>query len=171
MLATTVWLEVKPETRRQIADIFGVPRSGGTIVENGHVMSDGYLPQDLKLISLEVMQGWLKTDVSDFYRLFQEVVFRLENPEEVRVKPDVIFVKFDADDVIPEIPGDSQPAEPEPVAEEAVVEDVEDVVEKPQKTKKPKNPFPVVHACCKSKIQRHKTSCANYSPEQLYGKA
>ena len=47
MLSPTIWLQLKQETRKQIADTFGLVKSTGTTVTNGEVVCDGYTVKDL----------------------------------------------------------------------------------------------------------------------------
>ena len=85
MLSTATWLEVPPEIREKIRKEFNVPKSGGVRVAQGlfHgkimsiVESDGTSTSDLSFITLEAMQKYMKSEETDYYKLFNNVVKRM----------------------------------------------------------------------------------------------
>ncbi len=75
------WLRLKLETRKNIAAIFRIPRSGGTEVVGQTVVSDGYTYNDLALLTLDKIQEFLgMPKEKDFYKLLNILVERLEQP-------------------------------------------------------------------------------------------
>ncbi len=87
MIGLRAWLDTKQETRLKIAKLFHMPKSGGTMVTGNRVTSDGHSPDDLALLTLEALQMHLGVPETDFYKLYYELVFRIENPDEVRLDP------------------------------------------------------------------------------------
>lgn len=77
-LNTHQWLELPMATRQRLVQIFHIPRSSGTVVEDGRVASDGHTHRDLESISVLAMQALLDTDVVDFYELFDMVIKSIE---------------------------------------------------------------------------------------------
>lgn len=57
-----------------------IPRSGGTQVVDGTIISDGYTDGDLSQIDLQRMQSFMHSESTDFYGLFSELVERVEKP-------------------------------------------------------------------------------------------
>lgn len=86
MLNQLIWLKLKPETRANLAVMLGLHKSGGSEVVAGVQVSDGYTPQDLLGITVEKLQTVLNSKETDFYKLFDELVKRVELPVE-EVKP------------------------------------------------------------------------------------
>lgn len=82
MLSQAVWLQLSQPTRKEIARLLSIPRSGGTEVVDGRIVSDGYTMNDLMLIDLEKLQTYLKSAERDFYVLFDQLVKKIENVEE-----------------------------------------------------------------------------------------
>jgi hypothetical protein len=74
MLSPTIWLQLTQETRKQIADAFGLVKSTGTTVTNGEVVCDGYTVKDLQEITLDKMKSFTKNESNDFYFQFTKVV-------------------------------------------------------------------------------------------------
>ena len=81
MINPKVWLALKQATRQNIAAYLGLRRSGVTEVNGGVVVSDGYSAQDLMDgITVTKLQTMLGIDETDLYKLFEELVRRLEAP-------------------------------------------------------------------------------------------
>lgn len=68
------WLKLPMPVRIELRTIFAIPRSRGTVVEDGVVKSDGYTNEDLKAITVEKMQTYLKSTEPDFYLLLNDIV-------------------------------------------------------------------------------------------------
>lgn len=85
-----VWLELKPETRQKLKDIFGIVRSGNlAFVQQGGKgvqTSDGHTHGDLSVITLETMASYLGEPISDdFWKTFDKVVDKVEGKTTVPV--------------------------------------------------------------------------------------
>ena len=97
------WLEVKPETRKNIViylkDFTSFPefkKTGTVEVAGNKVVCDGFTDQDLCNLTPELLKAALGehtleargVDVNDIYSLFYELVNRLEMPPvELKEKP------------------------------------------------------------------------------------
>lgn len=81
-MTTFFWLKVPANTRARIKEVFGLTRSGGSIVQNMgrgiEVVSDGYTDQDLSEITVEKMQKYLKSKETEFWKLFSETQAKIE---------------------------------------------------------------------------------------------
>jgi hypothetical protein len=79
LLSGSVWLSLPQTTRAKIAELFGLSKSGNVTVFNGpngsEVRSDGYTYEDLSVITVESMQEKLGSKKEDFYSLFKDVCF------------------------------------------------------------------------------------------------
>lgn len=86
-LNTVQWVSLPLETRLKLVDIFDIPRSGNTEVEDNKIITDGYTHQDLAHITIEKMQGFLLDTVTDdYFGLFQRI---LDVINEEAVKPEL----------------------------------------------------------------------------------
>ncbi len=78
------------ETRIQLRDIFHIPKSQGSWVENNVVRSDGHTHTDLEAITVEKMQAYLGsgfTSETDFVELFNACVEKVEGERAVQNAP------------------------------------------------------------------------------------
>ena len=86
MLSVQYWLTIKKEVRDKLVDIFNIPRSGGSLVENTSgswkVLSDGHLSKDLSAINIKSLQKELNTDSEDFYKMLKAITIKLTQNEE-----------------------------------------------------------------------------------------
>jgi len=65
------WLKLPMEMRIKLRDVFKVPKSQGSWVENNEVRSDGHTHQDLQsAITVEAMQNYTGSKDTDFLTLF-----------------------------------------------------------------------------------------------------
>jgi hypothetical protein len=80
MLSPKIWLGLSQTTRRAIAEKLILPHSGGVEVVDNRVVSDGYTPNDLALITVEKLQTLLNSKETDFYALFNKLVEQIETP-------------------------------------------------------------------------------------------
>lgn len=80
MIAPSVWLSLKKETRQSIAAFLGMKKSGGVEVYDGRVLCDGYTADDLSYVTLELLQRETNQTGTNFYELFNELVRRVELP-------------------------------------------------------------------------------------------
>ena len=77
-LTTPQWLSLPISTRMRLVQIFNIPRSQGSLVQDNKVMSDGYTHNDLMHISVEKMQKLLDSDEKDFFKLFADIIADIE---------------------------------------------------------------------------------------------
>ena len=77
MLSRLKWLELPFEVRLIIAEVFNIPKRGGTIVEGHRVVTDGFYEEDLAKLTIADMQEFLGSDSTDFYFLFDQVANQL----------------------------------------------------------------------------------------------
>ncbi len=82
------WLKLSIPVRQRLVAVFEVPRSQGTMVEGNTVVSDGYTHKDLEAITVEKMQVFLDSKETDFIKLFDAVVVKIEAEKPVVVNPD-----------------------------------------------------------------------------------
>lgn len=87
LLAYNVWLALPVETRVKLTKLFAIPRTGEVIVQTGEMMNgnigsivknDGHAAGDLYAITVEKMQALLRTDDTDFYKMFNHIVENID---------------------------------------------------------------------------------------------
>lgn len=82
-ISTKQWLDFPISTRQALVQIFDIPRSSTSYVEDNRVISDGHTQADLdESITLEKIQAYLGSKDDNFYKLFGEVIKKIENYEE-----------------------------------------------------------------------------------------
>lgn len=75
------------EVRSQLKQVFGIPRSEGTRIEDNRVMSDGHTHRDLSVVTVERMQEYLKNPKqSDFFKLFEQVLSKVEEEQFIAIE-------------------------------------------------------------------------------------
>jgi len=77
-LTVPQWLSLPISTRMRLVQLFHIPRSQGSLVQDNKVMSDGYTHNDLMHISVEKMQKLLDSDEKDFFKLFSDIIADIE---------------------------------------------------------------------------------------------
>lgn len=77
-IVISIWLEVKREVRDKIATIMSMSRNGATEVAGGRVICDGFTNDDLKGITVEKMQKYLKSKEVDLFQLFNALIAKVE---------------------------------------------------------------------------------------------
>lgn len=82
------WLKIPIDTRHQMVNIFKIPRSGGALVEDNVVKTDGYTFDDLRVITVDALQKFLENNsIGDFNLLVTEAVNRIKTAiQEERLK-------------------------------------------------------------------------------------
>ncbi len=99
-LNTVQWLSLPLETRNKLVEIFNIPRSSSTEVEDNRVVSDGYTHHDLAYITIEAMQGFLLDTVeNDYFKLFHRVLDAIK-PEEPKIE-EIVIVEDAASEGLP----------------------------------------------------------------------
>lgn len=73
------WLHLSQEVRNKLVEIFRIPRSGFTHVIDGQVQTDGYTYENLKVITIQTMQDFLKEGSPEdtFDDLLEKVIQRV----------------------------------------------------------------------------------------------
>lgn len=83
-LNTVQWISLPLEIRAKLVEIFNIPRSASTEVENNTVVTDGYTHKDLAVITVEKMQAFLLDTVEeDYFKLFHRVLDAIKPAAEV----------------------------------------------------------------------------------------
>lgn len=81
-ISYAIWLQLPVEIREKLVRLFGIPKSGRTVVEyrisGAVVTSDGYTAPDLQSISLAKMQALLDTDDTNYYKLFEDIINHID---------------------------------------------------------------------------------------------
>ncbi len=85
IISTRSWVSLSNEQRARIRGIFNIPRSSHVVVNDGHVETDGTTPKDLESLTTEKMKDYLKSDLDDFFKLFDLVVARVQ--DDIEGKP------------------------------------------------------------------------------------
>ena len=76
------WLQIPMSQRMKIVKIFNLPRSGGTVVQDNTVLTDGYTHEDLALITVERLQEYLKEkEQDDLFALLNLLTIKLQEDE------------------------------------------------------------------------------------------
>ncbi len=76
------WLQIPMSQRMKIVKIFNLPRSGGTVVQDNTVITDGYTHEDLALITVEKLQEYLKEkEQDDLFALLNLLTIKLQEDE------------------------------------------------------------------------------------------
>lgn len=75
------WLQFPIEVRNLFIATFQIPRTGGAIVNNNKLESDGHTIQDLSVVSLGKLQEYLDTDEDHWDKLLQLTINKMELPD------------------------------------------------------------------------------------------
>lgn len=84
ILSMHMWISLTQEQRTRIRNLFRIPRSSYVLVNDGVVETDGTTVEDFKHLTLEKMQEYLKDDSTDFHKLFDKVIARVQDEIEGR---------------------------------------------------------------------------------------
>lgn len=68
------WVNLPLEVRTRIRALFNLPRSSNTVVNDGKLETDGTTVEDFKHLTIEKMQKFLHSDLTDFHKLFDLTV-------------------------------------------------------------------------------------------------
>lgn len=79
ILSSSMWASLPTEVRQQLRSIFNIPRSSHVEVSDGRLLTDGTTPEDFKALTIEKMQEYLETNITDFYALFDLVLARVRD--------------------------------------------------------------------------------------------
>lgn len=78
-LNQTQWLALSMPVRMRLKEIFNIPRSQGTVVQDNVVLSDGHTHPDLARITIEAMKGFTGSSETEFFTLFEKVIEKIES--------------------------------------------------------------------------------------------
>jgi hypothetical protein len=95
ILSMGMWTSLPTEVRHRIRVAFNIPRSSTVDVNDGVVVSDGTTPEDFKALTTEKMQTFLSDVSTDFHKLFDKVVAKI-NEDMLGKKQENIAVSSDA---------------------------------------------------------------------------
>ena len=79
ILSVHTWVSLPTEVRYRIRALFDIPKSAGTIVNDGVIETDGTTKEDFKHLTIEKMQKFLQSDSTDFYKLFDLMVAKVND--------------------------------------------------------------------------------------------
>ena len=79
ILATHTWVSLTNEVRCKIRSLFSIPRSSSTVVNDGVLETDGTTNEDLKHLTIEKMQVYLGDTQTDFHKLFDKVIAKVND--------------------------------------------------------------------------------------------
>lgn len=72
------WIQLSQETRAKLADTFGIKKSGGVMVVDNKIISDGYSPTDLAELSTKVLQEFTnKPQEEDYVKLLNMAIDKI----------------------------------------------------------------------------------------------
>jgi hypothetical protein len=95
ILSMSNWVSLPNEVRYKIRALFNIPRSGNTLVNDGRIETDGTTYQDFEALTTEKMQKYLGDDSTDFHKLFDLVVAKV-NDELTGKKSEDVVVSSDS---------------------------------------------------------------------------
>lgn len=84
-----MWVSLPNEVRYKIRSIFGIPKSGATEVNDGRIVSDGTTHEDFKHLTVEKMQSYVGDTSTDFYKLFDKVLAKVNDEINPKTVPEV----------------------------------------------------------------------------------
>ncbi len=79
ILSSSTWVSLSPEQRNRIRVLFNIPRSGSTEVRDGQIVTDGTTTMDFQHLTIEKMQAYLFDESTDFHKLFDKIVARVQD--------------------------------------------------------------------------------------------
>ena len=79
------WLQIPLEIRAKLVEIFKIPRSSGTVVQDNTVLTDGYTHDDLAKLTVEILQQYTNSEEKEFFKLINLVIENLSEKEKQRL--------------------------------------------------------------------------------------
>ena len=101
-LSVNEWVCLSQAVRLKLAEVFGLRKSVGCLVEGGVLRGDGHSYEDLSGITVEGLQEYTGLKSDDFYALFNHAVMKAqgievynepEKPAEAIVEPTEAIVE------------------------------------------------------------------------------
>lgn len=77
LYTTYHWLLLPNEERILMRELLGIPRSSGTIMQDGKMQSDGCTMQDLKAINVDKLKAFVGSTSEDFESLYAETLAKM----------------------------------------------------------------------------------------------
>lgn len=85
-----MWVSLSQEVRNKVRSIFDIPRSGNVEVIDGRIQTDGTTYEDLKFLTVEKMQKYTGDTHTDFHKLFDKVLVKVNEELNPIGKVDVV---------------------------------------------------------------------------------
>ena len=95
-----MWVSLPNDVRRKIHSLFSIPWSSATEVNDGQIVSDGTTHEDLKILTIEKMQKYLNEASTDFHKLFDMLVAKVNDEIKNPRKEEVVVSSTDSVNVI-----------------------------------------------------------------------
>ncbi len=89
LISIHTWVSLPNEVRGKVRVLFNIPRSSNTVVNDGVIETDGTTNDDLKHLTIEKMQIYLNDESTDFHKLFDKVLYRINNPQAPVIEPTI----------------------------------------------------------------------------------
>jgi len=125
-LSVNEWVCLSQAVRLKLAEVFGLRKSVGCLVEGGVLKGDGHSYEDLGGINIDGLKEYTGLKSDDFYILFNHAVMKAQGIEVYQeTKPEPVEVTA----------GDLEPVKPKKTAE-AIAEPTEAIVDEPEPKKK-----------------------------------
>lgn len=74
------WLQLPPKAKELFKETFNIKRTGGSIVVDNRLISDGHTNDDLSVVSLKTLQEYLGTTEDHWDKILQLTINKMENP-------------------------------------------------------------------------------------------
>ena len=87
-LTQQLWLQLTQSLREEVAKLFSIPLTGVRKVEYKDkpvIVSDGRTYEDLSVVTVNKMQTYLDSSETDFNKLFQMVIAKIEGKNETEL--------------------------------------------------------------------------------------
>lgn len=92
ILNNHIWISLSNEMRYRLRVIFNIPRSSNTSVNDGVIETDGTTTEDFKHITIEKMQTYVSSTETDFHKLFDMTVAKINDELNPTVKEEIAQV-------------------------------------------------------------------------------
>lgn len=72
------WMQLNNEQRILMREVFNIPKSGGVVIQNNTMLTDGSNENDLKAISIESMQKFVASPDTNFEFLYNSTLIKVD---------------------------------------------------------------------------------------------
>jgi len=93
-----IWVSLPTDVRHKIRIVFNIPRSSNVVVNDGRIETDGTTTEDFKYLTVEKMQKYVESGLTDFNKLFDLVVAQIIS--EIEGKPKLVTIPEIKDEII-----------------------------------------------------------------------